>query len=91
MELLGRVNRGVIVLQGDVHLPEGATVRIVYELRTSTEPSKTSKDPEYRVQYPLVHSKHPGSVHLTNDRIQEILDEEDFSQIGFTYDHRADS
>jgi hypothetical protein len=31
MEMLGRVAHGVIVPQGGEPLPEGATVRIVYE------------------------------------------------------------
>jgi len=31
------------------------------------------------VQFPLVHSKHPGTLHLTGQRIAEILDEEDAS------------
>jgi hypothetical protein len=30
-----------------------------------------------RVSFPLVRSTQPGSVHLTNERIAEILDEED--------------
>jgi hypothetical protein len=79
MELLGRVEHGVIVPRGDAQLPEGVTVRIVYEPPTSNQPSKTPNGSTYRVQFPLVHSKHPGSVHLTHEMIGEIFDEEDFS------------
>lgn len=80
MELLGRVDHGVIVPQGDAQLPEGATVRIVYEPQAAEQTeSPLSGKKEYRVKFPLVHSKYPGSVHLTNQRIQEILDEDDLS------------
>jgi hypothetical protein len=74
MALLGRVDRGVIVPQGDAHLAEGAMVRIVYE--PQAEPLK---NPGYRVQFPLVRTGKPGTLHLTNEMIAEILDEEDFS------------
>ncbi len=76
MELLGKVDHGVIVPQGDVHLPEGAMVRIMYDAATVEAPVKV---PGYRVEFPLVRSKYPGSVHLTNQRIQELLDEDDVS------------
>jgi hypothetical protein len=74
MELLGKVDHGVIVPQGEAHLPEGVTVRIVYE--PQAEPAK---QPGYRVQFPLVESDKPGSVKLTSERIQEILDEDDMA------------
>jgi len=75
MELLGRVDHGVIVPQGDASLPEGAMVRIVYE----PQAEKSVKKPGYRVQFPLVRTGKPGTLHLTNETIAEILDEEDFS------------
>lgn len=70
---MGRVNHGVIVPQGDALLPEGAEVRIVYE------PQAVTKKAGSRVQFPLVRTGKPGTLHLTNERIAEILDEEDFS------------
>lgn len=79
MELLGRVNGGVVVPQGEASLPEGATVRIVYEPPPSEPVDEMTADQAYRVEFPLVHSKYPGSVNLTNRRIQEILDEDDLS------------
>jgi hypothetical protein len=75
MELLGRVDHGVIVPQGDASLPEGATVRIVYEPERGAPTKKTGR----RVTFPLVDSDKPGSLHLTNDMIAEILDEDDLS------------
>ncbi|MCC7087071.1 MAG: hypothetical protein IT427_18885 [Pirellulales bacterium] len=73
MELLGRVDHGVVVPQVDANLPEGAMVRIVYE------PQEPAKKSGYRVKFPLVESDQPGSLHLTNQMIAEILDEDDLS------------
>ncbi len=73
MELLGRVNHGVIIPQGDAHLPEGAVVRIVYDLA----PAGAEKKAGHRVKLPMVDSDRPGSLHLTNEKIAEIFDEED--------------
>ncbi|HEX4125467.1 MAG TPA: hypothetical protein VHY37_12120 [Tepidisphaeraceae bacterium] len=79
MELLGRVNHGVIVPQGDAQLPEGVTVRIVYEPEAvQTTPARSEKG-RHRVDFPLVRTGEPGTLHLTNEMIGEILDEEDFS------------
>lgn len=75
MELLGRVDHGVIVPQGDANLPEGATVRIVFE----PEAAAVAKKPGHRLKLPLVESDKPGSLHLTNEMIAEILDEDDLS------------
>jgi hypothetical protein len=33
-----------------------------------------------RVQFPLVRSDHPGTLDLTNERIAEILDEEEVAR-----------
>jgi hypothetical protein len=72
MELHGRVCDGVIVLDGRAALPEGATVTVTYPA-TAPEPAATRK----RVQVPLVRCQHPLPAPLTNERIGEILDEED--------------
>jgi len=72
MELLGRVQNGVVVLQGASLLPEGAVVTVSYgEL-----PAKQANG-RARVQVPLVKTGRPGSVKLSGERIAEILDDED--------------
>lgn len=73
MEILGRVQNGVIVLDGNPNLPEGAVVTVLYPAMTKPPPAAERK----RVSFPLVRSTRPGSVHLTNERLAEILDEED--------------
>jgi hypothetical protein len=79
MELLGIVDHGVIVPQGDVRLPEGVMVRVVYDGAESAESAGHVKTPGYRVKFPLVKTGESGTLHLTNERIAEIFDEEDFS------------
>jgi len=75
MELLGHVQNGVVVFDGNVSLPEGATVRVVFPSGPVIRVSPTRK----RVQLPLVKTGRPGSIDLTNDRIAEILSEQDAS------------
>jgi hypothetical protein len=73
MEILGHVHNGVIVLDGNPNLPEGAVVTVFYPAVPTPPPAV----PRKRVPFPLVRSTQPGSVSLTNQRIAEILDEED--------------
>lgn len=73
MEIQGVVQNGVVVLDGSTSLPEGAVVTVI--VRTSPR-IHFSKNPK-RVEFPLVRSSAPGSVHLTNERIYELMDEED--------------
>jgi hypothetical protein len=75
MEILGRIHKGVIVLDGNPALPEGASVVVTYTAPVANATTVEKK----RVPFPLVRSANPGSVHLTNQRIAEILDEEDVS------------
>jgi hypothetical protein len=75
MEIQGRVQNGVIVLEGGQTLPEGTTVMVVPCMKPVIRKAKK----QGRVEFPLVRSKHPGTLHLTNQRIAEILDEEDVS------------
>ena len=77
MEILGHLQNGVIVLDGSVSLPEGAAVTVIVR---SSPVMRFAKNPK-RVEFPLVHSTAPGSVHLTNERIAEILDEEDIDAL----------
>ncbi len=75
MTVQGRVQNGVVVLEGGVSLPEGAAVRVVCGNGPVIRVSPTRKE----VELPLVKPGRPGSVVLTNDRIAEILDEQDAS------------
>lgn len=71
MNISGRVHNGVIIPDEKLPLPEGAVVVISYLAAT---PKAVAKQ---LVQFPLVVTGKPGSVNLTNQRIAEILDEED--------------
>jgi hypothetical protein len=73
MEVRGFVQNGVIVLPGGFSLPEGMPVTVSYTLAPGSRPRSEKK----RVQLPLVRTGEPGSLHLTNERIAEIFDEED--------------
>ncbi|HYV34311.1 MAG TPA: hypothetical protein VE988_01320 [Gemmataceae bacterium] len=75
MVIPGRVHNGVVVLEGETELPEGAAVSIWYPAQVESRPILEKR----RIQVPLVRSDRPGSVQLTGDRIAEILDEEDAS------------
>ena len=74
MVIPGRVKNGVVVLEGEAALPEGASVSVSYHAHP---PAKESS--EKRVKFPLVRSKRPGTLHLTAERIAELLEEEDVS------------
>jgi hypothetical protein len=71
MEILGRIQNGVVVLEGDSALPEGASVVVTYPASAANVTTTEKK----RSPFPLVRSANPGSVHLTNERIAEILSE----------------
>ncbi len=73
MVIKGRVRNGVVVLETGPALPEGAEVAVSYPL---PKPSPRATE-QKRVDFPLVRSSQPGSVFLTNERLAEILDEED--------------
>jgi hypothetical protein len=72
MVVLGRVQNGVVVLEGDSDLPEGAVVSVSYGELPAKQPHGRA-----RVQVPLVKTGRPGSVPLSGERIAQILDEED--------------
>lgn len=74
MELNGFVQNGVIVLTGGASLPEGTPVTVSCGVEATTPPPVPER--KY-VVFPLVESDNPGSTDLTNERIAEILDEED--------------
>jgi hypothetical protein len=68
MEFLGHVRNGVVVLDGNPSLPEGAAVTVHYPGPAAGHPAGKA-----RIQVPLVRTGQPGSVHLTGERIAEIL------------------
>jgi len=76
MNLHGRIHNGVVVLEGGQVLPEGTEVTVTCDKEATTKPIK-----KRRIELPLVRSKNPGGLHLTGERIAEILDEEDASKI----------
>ena len=75
MEISGHVQNGVVVLDGAVSLPEGAAVTVTLRTGPRIRLAKHQK----QVEFPLVRSNAPGSIHLTNEIIGQILDEEDAS------------
>ena len=76
MELNGFVQNGVIVLTGGASLPEGTPVTVSCGVEATTPPPVAER--KY-VVFPLVDSDTPGV--LTNERIAEILEEEDLEYI----------
>ena len=74
MQTQGVVQNGTIVIDGGLALPDGT--RVIVSISPAPE-SNEPKSPSQRVQLPLVHCDQPGSVHLTNEGIAEILDAED--------------
>jgi hypothetical protein len=73
MTVIGRVHNGVVVFEGPLTLAEGAVV-IVSERTTAVTHSAKCRKP---VELPIFPSDQPGSIELTNERIAEILDQED--------------
>ena len=74
MNVKGRVENGVVVLEDGAALPEGAEVTVSYA-RPEAKPPVAKR----RIQVPLIRTGEPGNVHLTRVRIAEILDKEDVS------------
>jgi hypothetical protein len=74
MQIPGRVQNGVVILEGGPPLPDGMAVVVSCEV-----PSPVKKPTGASVNFPLVHSKHPGSVRLIADRVAELLEEDDVS------------
>ena len=74
MTIKGHVRRGVVVLEGGVTLPEGTPVTVSCDV--TAEAKRPAGTP---VQFPLVHSKQPGTLRLTGQKVAELLEEEDVS------------
>ncbi len=79
MKIHGRVHNGVVVLEKGATLPEGTEVTVVPRGSPVIHVSKVRR----RAVFPLVRSKHPGSVHLDGERIAELLEEDDLHSLGW--------
>jgi hypothetical protein len=75
MVIHGRVHQGVVVLEGEAALPEGAGVTVTYPAPVPAEGAASKQ----RIEVPLVRTDQPGSVSLSGAGIAEILDDEDAS------------
>jgi hypothetical protein len=73
MEVQGRVQNGVVVVEGELPLPEGTMVTVSFRGTPAAKTPETRR----RVRLPLVPSDRPGSLPLTAERIAEILEDED--------------
>jgi hypothetical protein len=73
MEVQGRIHNGVVVLEGELPLPEGTPATVVYRGAPTSGSSATRRP----VRLPLVRSDRPGRRPLTAERVADILDEED--------------
>jgi hypothetical protein len=74
METFGHIENGVVVLDSGSTLPEGTRVFV----------SPVPAEPVILIrpgELPVVLGGEPGSVNLTNERIAEILDEEDLAAL----------
>jgi hypothetical protein len=72
MTVTGHIQNGVVVLDGGTTFPDGTPV-FVFPL--SPQPVLLMTPGEL----PVVLGGVPGSVHLTNERINEIFEEEDIA------------
>ena len=81
MQIPGCVHNGVVVLDGGATLPEGTRV-VVSQLSPRDQHREPGKKP---AELPLVPGGEPGSVHLTNERIYQLLDEDDIEAMRRTW------
>jgi hypothetical protein len=73
MEIRGRVQNGVVVMEGEPQLPEGMGVTVSCPDPPPTEPPARHR----RVSFPLIRTGRPGSLLLTAERIAELLEDDD--------------
>lgn len=83
MEIQGVVQNGVVVLDGSVSLPEGAVVTVSIQ---SVASPIASPHPVTQIvcepgKLPYVRGGVPGSWNLTNEMIEQILEEEDLAMM----------
>jgi len=77
METQGVVQNGVVVFEGPIPFPEGTKVSVA----ACTHPIDQVERERKRVEFPIYSSDNPGSIELTNERIAEILEEEDIESV----------
>jgi hypothetical protein len=74
MELTGHIENGTIIIDTGSMPPDGSRIEIhVLE----AHPPQLNKSAKQRIQFPLINSRDPGTIHLTNEQIARIFDEED--------------
>ncbi len=83
MEILGHIQNGVVVFDGNPNLGEGAVVTVLIPAPAS---SVESPLPETEIvcepgKLPYVHGGVPGAWTLTNEKIALIFEEEDIEMM----------
>jgi hypothetical protein len=73
MEVFGRVQNGVVVLEEPAALPNGARVRVTRATRIRTAAVQRP------VALPIFDYDGPPDIDLSNARVAEILDRDDAS------------
>ncbi len=69
MVIPGRVHNGVVVLEGELALPEGATVSVTYPASPKAKPAVEKR----RIEVPLVRTGQHGTVDLTGGRVAGLM------------------
>jgi hypothetical protein len=75
MNIPGRVENGVVVLEASARLPEGARVMVSYAAEARVRTAAVQRP----VVLPIFSYDGPPDIELTNDRIADALDIEDAS------------
>lgn len=75
MDIRGHIRNGVVVLDGNPNLPEGAAV--IVSIPATVPPSPATEIVRSPGKLPYVHGGNPGTWNLTNERIGQVLEEED--------------
>ena len=75
MDIPGRVENGIVVLEGGMKLPEGAQVVVSLRRKPNIREAPTQRP----IQLPIFDYDGPPDIDLMNDQIVEILTREDAS------------
>jgi hypothetical protein len=75
MDVPGRVENGVVAIEGRMKLPEGAEVLVSLRRNPNVRTALTQRP----VQFPIFDYDGPPDIDLTNDHIADILNREDAS------------
>jgi hypothetical protein len=83
MELLGQIQNGVVVFEGNPTLPEGATVKVTLPATVApvAEPLPETRIVREPGKLPYVTGGRPGTWNLTNEMIAQIFEEEDIEMM----------